>query len=46
MQNVIITGSNRLLGLAIVDKLFQQNRYQIIMGCRNQQLAEKARLQI
>ena len=46
MYNIIVTGSNKGLGLAITKKLFQQNQYQIIMACRNLQLAEQAKLQI
>jgi NAD(P)-dependent dehydrogenase (short-subunit alcohol dehydrogenase family) len=44
LRNIIVTGSNKGIGLGIVKKLAELNNWNIIMACRNVELAEKSRL--
>ncbi len=43
VKNIIVTGSNKGIGLGIVEYLAKSNNWNIIMACRNVELASKAR---
>lgn len=43
VKNIIVTGSNKGIGLGIVEYLAKSNNWNIIMACRNVELANKAR---
>lgn len=43
VKNIIVTGSNKGIGFGIVDYLAKNNSWNIIMACRNVDLANKAK---
>lgn len=43
MRNIIVTGSNKGIGYGIVENLAQKAGWNIIMACRNVELANKSR---
>lgn len=43
LKTVIITGSNSGLGFETAKKIAKNNNYQVILACRNKELAEKAK---
>jgi NAD(P)-dependent dehydrogenase (short-subunit alcohol dehydrogenase family) len=43
VRNIIVTGSNKGIGYGIVNYLAQSANWNIIMACRNVELATKAR---
>lgn len=46
VRNIIVTGSNKGIGYGIVDHLAKSANWNIIMACRNVELANKARQEI
>ena len=46
LKNIIVTGSNKGVGYGIVDCLAASNNWNIIMACRNVELANKAKSEI
>lgn len=43
VRNIIVTGSNKGIGYGIVENLAQKAGWNIIMACRNVELAQKSR---
>jgi NAD(P)-dependent dehydrogenase (short-subunit alcohol dehydrogenase family) len=43
LRNIIVTGCNKGIGFGIVKKLAERNDWNIIMACRNLELAEKSK---
>lgn len=43
LKNIIVTGSNKGIGYGIVNHLAQSSNWNIIMACRNVELAQKAK---
>lgn len=43
LRNIIVTGSNKGIGYGIVENLAQKTGWNIIMACRNKELATKSR---
>ncbi len=43
LRNIIVTGSNKGIGYGIVENLAQKQGWNIIMACRNVELANKSR---
>lgn len=43
VKNIIVTGSNKGIGYGIVDYLAKNNKWNIIMACRNVELANKTK---
>mgnify|MGYP000901248975 CR=1 FL=1 len=43
LRNIIVTGSNKGIGYGIVENLAQKTGWNIIMACRNKELAIKSR---
>lgn len=43
MKKIIVTGSNKGIGLGIVEYLASKKQWNIIMACRNLELANKAK---
>ena len=46
LRNIIVTGSNKGIGFGIVENLAQKQGWNIIMACRNMELANKSRDQL
>jgi carbonyl reductase 1/carbonyl reductase 3 len=46
VRNIIVTGSNKGIGFGIVSYLAKNQNWNIIMACRNVELANKARDEI
>jgi NAD(P)-dependent dehydrogenase (short-subunit alcohol dehydrogenase family) len=42
MKTIIVTGSNKGIGYAIVDALGERQGWKVIMACRNLELAKKS----
>lgn len=43
VRNIIVTGSNKGIGYGIVEYLATSNNWNIIMACRNVELANQAK---
>lgn len=43
LKNIIVTGCNKGIGFGIVNHLAKSQNWNIIMACRNVELANKAR---
>lgn len=43
LKNIIVTGSNKGIGYGIVENLAQKAGWNIIMACRNIELANKSK---
>lgn len=43
LRNIIVTGSNKGIGYGIVENLAQKQGWNIIMACRNVELANKSK---
>ncbi len=43
VKNIIVTGSNKGIGFGIVNHLAKSTNWNIIMACRNIELAKKAK---
>jgi len=46
LKNIVVTGCNKGIGLGIVNHLASKGNWNIIMACRNLQLAEQAQQQL
>jgi NAD(P)-dependent dehydrogenase (short-subunit alcohol dehydrogenase family) len=46
LRNIVVTGSNKGVGFGIVENLAQKEGWNIIMACRNVELANKSRDQL
>jgi NAD(P)-dependent dehydrogenase (short-subunit alcohol dehydrogenase family) len=46
LRNIVVTGSNKGVGFGIVENLAQKQGWNIIMACRNVELANKSRDQL
>lgn len=46
LKNIIVTGSNKGIGLGIVEHLASKPGWHIIMACRNPELGEKSKAEV